>query len=131
MYDHTSILRFLEWRFLGAPAHGNRPRGSEDWWLTKRDRNANNIGQVLGLETPDPELGFDIDLDLPTFSPECTEPAAAPGTGIGGPGESPISKKLQKLTAEKFPDTSAQPWIEGPERDRPHHLTVLGTLDRT
>ena len=29
-YDHTSILRFLEWRFLGAPPHAaraDRPRG--------------------------------------------------------------------------------------------------------
>ena len=66
---------------------------------------------MLGLEQPDPELGFDIDLDLPTFSPECTE--TAPGAAVGGPGESPISKKLEKLTAEQFPDTSARPWIEG------------------
>ena len=42
-YDHTSILRFLEWRFLGAPAlgvHTHRP----EWWLTSRDRGANKNG---------------------------------------------------------------------------------------
>jgi phospholipase C len=43
-YDHTSILRFIEWRFLGAPAEGSAGRG---WWLTKRDRHANNIGASL------------------------------------------------------------------------------------
>jgi phospholipase C len=44
LYDHTSILRFIEWRFLGAPATG--PGGS-GWWLTERDRRANNIGAAL------------------------------------------------------------------------------------
>lgn len=46
VYDHTSILRFIEWRFLGAPASG--PAASSGrWWLTKRDRHANPIGQTL------------------------------------------------------------------------------------
>ena len=44
LYDHTSILRFLEWRFLGAPPEGPNGRG---WWLTTRDRRANNIGASL------------------------------------------------------------------------------------
>jgi phospholipase C len=52
-YDHTSILRFLEWRFLGAPAEGPDGHG---WWLTKRDRYANNIGRALRAESPDVEV---------------------------------------------------------------------------
>ena len=33
LYDHTSVLRFLEWRFLGAPPRG--PGGDTDkWFLT-------------------------------------------------------------------------------------------------
>ena len=40
-YDHTSILRFLEWRFLGAPPRG--AGGSTAWSLTTRDRNARNM----------------------------------------------------------------------------------------
>ena len=44
LYDHTSVLRFIEWRYLGAPATG--PDG-DGWWLTSRDRNANNIGGAL------------------------------------------------------------------------------------
>ena len=40
-YDHTSVLRFLERRFLGAPAEGT---DGEGWWLTTRDRNAQNMG---------------------------------------------------------------------------------------
>ncbi len=43
-YDHSSILRFIEWRFLGAPPEGP---GGGDWWLTQRDRNAANIGASL------------------------------------------------------------------------------------
>jgi phospholipase C len=38
-YDHTSILKMIEWRF-GLPA------------LTVRDSTANNLAEVLNLETP-------------------------------------------------------------------------------
>ena len=47
LYDHTSILRFIEWRFLGAPAEGT---GGTGWWLTSRDRTAANIGGALAAE---------------------------------------------------------------------------------
>jgi len=78
-YDHTSILRFLEWRFLGAPPEG--PGGTADWSLTPRDRNAANIGASLGLTGPDPQV-FDLD-DLPLRSPShpctCAGQLVAPG----------------------------------------------------
>jgi phospholipase C len=111
LYDHTSIMRFLEWRFLGAPSRGPNNRAGRRWWLTDRDRHAENIGQVLGLEKPDPDLRFDVDLTIPFLSGECTEPV--PGEAIGGPGESPLSDELKRLTAERFPDANARPWIEG------------------
>jgi len=57
MYDHTSILRFLEWRFLGAPPEGPTTNGRH-WWLTARDRNANNIGASLRTTRQTP--GFEI-----------------------------------------------------------------------
>jgi phospholipase C len=44
VYDHTSILRFIQWRFLGAPPEG---AGGQGWWLTQRDHHANNIGASL------------------------------------------------------------------------------------
>ena len=44
VYDHTSILRFLEWRFLGAPADGPGPKSKrasrDEWWITTRDQFA-------------------------------------------------------------------------------------------
>ena len=61
-YDHTSILRFLQWRFLGAPAEGPGT-GSAPWALKVRDRYANNLGASLAAEKPDPTI-FDIG-DLP------------------------------------------------------------------
>ena len=45
-YDHTSILRFLEWRFLGAPPEGPGQAG-DSWFLTRRDRYAANLGASL------------------------------------------------------------------------------------
>ena len=81
-YDHTSILRFLEWRFLGAPAHGpGRP--GDTWWLTRRDRFANNIGSSLLPSGPDPAFDAPDASGPDPFSPACGanlaagEPAAA------------------------------------------------------
>ena len=85
LYDHTSIMRFLEWRFLGAPAEG--PSG-DGWWLTPRDRAANNIGASLGASQPDPEV-FDLgDLPLRAPTPRCdgSDQLIAPGMQVGGPG---------------------------------------------
>jgi len=66
-YDHTSILRFLEWRFLGAPPEGPDGNG---WWLTARDRNANNIGASLQMT---PASTFDIGIipAIPLASTPC------------------------------------------------------------
>ncbi|MEX0875111.1 MAG: alkaline phosphatase family protein [Actinomycetota bacterium] len=68
LYDHTSILRFIEWRFLGAPAEG--PDGNS-WWLTSRDRNANNIGRSLRAESPDPEVHLELLPQIPIDSLPC------------------------------------------------------------
>jgi phospholipase C len=70
LYDHTSILRFLEWRFLGAPAHGPG-RAGDKWFLTPRDRNANNLGATLVRTNPDPEVGFDVDVPIDAPEPPC------------------------------------------------------------
>jgi hypothetical protein len=68
LYDHTSILRFIEWRFLGAPAHG-AGRKRKNWWLTSRDRYANNIGWSLKPRRPDPEV--DLPVATTETSPGC------------------------------------------------------------
>jgi phospholipase C len=67
-YDHTSILRFIEWRFLGAPPEGSA--GSR-WWLTTRDRFANNIGASL-LSTPESDVRLDPTVVIPDVSLPCS-----------------------------------------------------------
>lgn len=67
--DHTSILRFLAWRFLGAPAEG-RGRRPGDWPLTRRLRRARNIGWSLRADAPDPEFDVTAGAD-PETSPPC------------------------------------------------------------
>ncbi|MGH7820818.1 MAG: alkaline phosphatase family protein, partial [Candidatus Binatia bacterium] len=46
-YDHTSILKLLEWRFALLP-------------LTARDAAANNLAEVLDFGNPDPDLPADM-----------------------------------------------------------------------
>jgi phospholipase C len=75
LYDHTSILRFIEWRFLGAPARGPGVAGDK-WFLTKRDRHANNLGESLVRAKADPGVGFDLDVKLDPPAPPCGTPAS-------------------------------------------------------
>lgn len=70
-YDHTSVLRFLEWRFLGAPPHGTVGDPNNPWWLTSRDRNAKNIGRTLSAIAFDPDPRFDLNMSLPAPSAAC------------------------------------------------------------
>jgi len=67
VYDHTSVLRFLEWRFLGAPPEG--PTGN-NWWLCTRDRYSNNLGASL-LSTPDNDGDLDPKAIIPDVSLAC------------------------------------------------------------
>jgi hypothetical protein len=82
VYDHTSILRFLEWRFLGAPPEGT---GGDGWWLTTRDRNALNLGATLVTE-PTTDLAIDLDVEIAPESPACAdEEAVGQSADIGDP----------------------------------------------
>ncbi|HEX5096622.1 MAG TPA: alkaline phosphatase family protein, partial [Acidimicrobiia bacterium] len=107
-YDHTSILRFVEWRFLGAPASGTRaPNGR--WYLTKRDRAAQNIGASLVTDA-DPELDFDLDEPLPALTDDCDSAVAPPATEERGPSDVPHSPAFDELISNAFPPATERPW---------------------
>lgn len=57
-YDHSSILRMIEWRFALTP-------------LTERDRDAGNLAEVLDFAHPNPAAGAYV---VPTgyVSPPCS-----------------------------------------------------------
>lgn len=94
-YDHTSILRFLEWRFLGAPAEG--AGGGADWSLTARDRNANNIGSSLVVE-PEKNLGIDVAIAIGPASPDCG--GAAEGLAFD-PRREPVATLIDEPVGDK------------------------------
>src|SRR4029079_11184558 len=74
-YDHTSILRFIEWRFLGAPPRGPGAKGDK-WFLTERDRHANNLGESLVPGKRDADVGFDLDVKIDAPEAACATNAA-------------------------------------------------------
>jgi phospholipase C len=86
LYDHTSALRFLEWRFLGAPARGPGKAG-QTWFLTERDRRANNLGASLASEPVEKRVGIKLDVVLTDPSPPCD---AQPGMGGGLAVRAPV-----------------------------------------
>jgi phospholipase C len=95
LYDHTSILRFIEWRFLGAPAEG--PGGS-GWWLTQRDRNANNIGASLRPGNPNVDIDLDPLYKLPLVSLPCEGDLLS---GIPGLPELPVAVPTSGATGDQ------------------------------
>jgi phospholipase C len=119
-YDHTSIMRFLEWRFLGAPPEG--PGGDPSWSLTVRDRNANNIGASLGAADPDPgvfDLG-DLPLPAPTGSCDGVGWVQLPGTQLrdeGGPGlelqDLVDTGYFERVGLSSEPSSMAGTWVDG------------------
>jgi phospholipase C len=109
VYDHTSILRFIEWRFLGAPASGPGAGSSGRWWLTRRDRRAHPIGQLLSTtrindDLPTPLIPADA---ISRYVPECAEEAA----GEKDP-EDPFvtAPEFRALLARAHPPAVVRPW---------------------
>lgn len=109
LYDHTSILRFLEWRFLGAPAEG--PGRGGRWALTRRDRMAHNMGKTLRNARPDPALHFDLGLPVPQPAPSCTAAHAAARSPSPDPDADPFGKQELIDLAGTFPHATYRPWL--------------------
>lgn len=102
--DHVAVMRFLQWRFLGAPAQGpGRGRGSK-WWLNKRNRYASNLGAVLTATSVDPDPEFDRQRKLPPISPTCF---GLP-LNINEPTHSPA---FRDLLNRSYPPAK-QPWLK-------------------
>jgi len=108
-YDHTSIMRFLEWRFLGAPPEGSSRHAP--WSLTLRDRGAHNMGATLRASEFNPDLGFDIGMPIPAVTPACTpaQLASHPPDADPDPFDSPDLTDL----ASRFPGATYKPWLAG------------------
>jgi phospholipase C len=129
MYDHTSILRFIEWRFLGAPPQGPGREGDR-WFLTARDRNANNYGASLRADNADPDVDLTTPLDtVPEVMPACDDEQRTRQAGKDNQINSfDVSDRLDGLARQIDPDGSTfTPWLKAtdvrglpsPPDDRP------------
>ncbi len=113
VYDHTSVLRFLEWRFLGAPPEG--PDG-DGWWLTTRDRNALNLGATLVTE-PTTDLDVDLDVAIDPESPACAdEEAEGLSADVGDPHAFELALDAgyyERVGFTPDPSLMARDWVVG------------------
>ena len=105
LYDHTSVLRFIEWRFLGAPASGTARRSGR-WWLTKRDRYANPIGRTLRTKP--------VNLDIPDpLIPAGTAQGATPACAVETEDEKmpfQTHPSFDEERARDHPEATHRPW---------------------
>jgi phospholipase C len=101
-YDHTSILRFLEWRFLGAPPEGPG-QDTDTWFLTRRDRYASNIGASLSRVPIDMELNFNVDVPIAAPSPACATTAGA---------LSPMARSILEADDPAFDETLWREYLD-------------------
>lgn len=108
VYDHTSILRFIEWRFLGAPPHGPGSDG-DGWFFTARDRNANNIGASLLRRRWSDEVGFDLDVPIGEISPPCLSEA---GTAASAPATVHRAQVLPPTHDNAFDEASWRRYLD-------------------
>jgi phospholipase C len=99
-YDHASILRFIEWRFLGAPPEGPGT-GGDSWFLTRRDRYAANIGASLSSHIVEADLHFDIDVTIDPPSPPC---------GTGGIGAAGLTAMQRSVLESDDPAFDEDRW---------------------
>jgi phospholipase C len=106
VYDHTSILRFIEWRFLGAPASGPGAGSSGRWWLTQRDRHANPIGQLLRTTPVNTDIPrpFVLPESVRQYVPDCAEDT----TDAIDPFQ--VSPEFEELLALEHPPAGTRPW---------------------
>jgi len=122
LYDHTSILRFLEWRFLGAPPQGPGKQ-SDRWFLTTRDRHTNNFGASLRSGNPDPEYDIDTPAALiPQTTAGFDDAERLEQTGKDNQTRVfEVSDKLEQLARGVDPDgVTYTPWLRQTEiRDLP------------
>jgi phospholipase C len=109
VYDHTSVLRLIEWRYLGAPAQGSAAGKRGRWWLTERDRHANNLGATFAKE-PVVDLGFDVTMDLPAPADPCTFGAKG-GPSPGDPFDD-TTQAMSDLQDKRFKEASQRPWSQ-------------------
>lgn len=106
-YDHTSIMRFLQWRFLGAPPEGHARHSH--WALTLRDRTANNMGATLRASGSDPELGFSLDTPIPLPASPCAAAQLASHPPDADPD--PFDRPELIDLANRFPGATHTPWL--------------------
>ncbi len=115
VYDHTSMLRFVEWRFLGAPPEG--PGGAATWNLTLGDRTANNVAAAFGATHPDADLGYDPDVEIGPYSQQCP-PADAVVPPPLPQGEHPdpfvVHEELEAKPGKDYPLAAHRPWLDVP-----------------
>jgi phospholipase C len=100
-YDHTSILRFIEWRFLGAPPEGPGT-DTDTWFLTRRDRYANNIGASLAGRIIDIDVNFEVDQPIDPPSPPCAT----------GGGLSAMARSVLEADDPAFDAARWNPYLE-------------------
>ena len=111
VYDHTSILRAIEWRFLGAPPSGPGARG-ESWYLTTRDQHAENIMSSLRGDDPDPEVEVELAPVAADTADACTLPAPQPPRAdFGSQNPFELHAELEDLLARDYPGAAYLPWL--------------------
>jgi phospholipase C len=111
VYDHTSILRFIEWRFLGAPKTGpGKPGATPKWALNARDRHANNLGLALVDAKADVDVDFDLDVKIAPATTSCLL-GAPPTTDPLLRQEDPfqVGEELLAKLEKEYPSASYAP----------------------
>jgi hypothetical protein len=93
------------------------PRRRRELEPHARDRFANNLGASLAATHPDPELGYDPDIEIGPYSAACPPDQLVDVPPVP-PGEHPdpfvVHEELEELLAREYPAAKHRPWLDVP-----------------
>ena len=92
------------------------------WFLTKRDRYANNIGASLRVGDPEPEVDFPTPVEIAVITANCDEAQRANEVGPDEQKHESFepSDLLDEVVRQRYSPPSFTPWLEHTDvRDLP------------
>jgi hypothetical protein len=112
--EHTrASFELAEWRFPGAPPQGPGSPGGQ-WYLTKRDRHANNFGASLTIDKPEPEVDLSGDLTLAPVAPDCDHEDRLEEVGHDDNtrhDQFEPTETLEAIVRQRYDTVSFTPWL--------------------
>ena len=85
-------------------------RGRTKWWLTTRDRHSHNVGAMLTQTSPQLEVPFDLELEIPLMTPACADEGE---TAVRDDAKAmQMDPSMTEYVSKRHPPSSTDSWSD-------------------